>query len=333
MNVLIIGGTKFLGRHIVEAALEQEHHITLFHRGKTNPGLFQGVETILGDRENEEDLQKLADREWDAVIDTCGYHPSTVAKSLDVLSHAAKYLFISTISVYKDLTAKDGLTEEGETLTLSAEEIARAEESEGFVPQNYGPLKRHCEMKVLKKNDEKNVIVRPGLIVGPHDPTDRFTYWPSRVADGGEVLAPGRENQRIQFIDVRDLAQWIIHLSGTEQSGIYHANGPEYRLTMERFLDTCAKTLNKEASFTWVSEDFLQKESVKPWMDLPVWIPTEKDFSQDVSKAIGSGLSFRPIEETIADTYQWDVGRGEGKRKAGITKDREKALLEAWKGK
>ncbi|MBX0358537.1 SDR family oxidoreductase [Halobacillus sp. Nhm2S1] len=331
MKLLVIGGTKFLGRHIVESALDEGHEVTLFHRGKTNPGLFEEVTNIFGDREKREDLEKLGEQKWDAVIDTCGYKPSTVSKSLDVLAACTKkYVFISTISVYPDLTAVHNLEETVEPMTLTQEELERAEQTEAFEPALYGPLKAHCEQEVQNRIKDKGIIIRPGLIVGPHDPTDRFTYWPSRIAEGGEVLAPGRKDQQIQFIDVRDLADWMVHLSSTEQTGVFNANGPETKLTMQHLLETCASTLNKEVTLTWVPAQFLIDEGLQPWKDLPVWIPTEKDFSQYVSKAIQCGLEFLPLKETILDTYHWDQQRVDGVKGAGLTRNQEAAVLKKW---
>ncbi|WP_406944311.1 SDR family oxidoreductase [Halobacillus sp. SY10] len=331
MKLLVIGGTKFLGRHIVESALNQGHEVTLFHRGKTNPGLFEDVSNVFGDREKREDLEKLGEQEWDAVIDTCGYKPSTVSKSLDVLAGCTKkYVFISTISVYPDFTSIHHLEETVEPMTLTQEELEQAERTEAFDPSLYGPLKAHCEQEVQSRMKDRGIIIRPGLIVGPHDPTDRFTYWPSRIAEGGEVLAPGRKDQQIQFIDARDLVDWIVQLSATEHTGIFNANGPENKLTMYNFLETCASTLNEEVAFTWVSAQFLTDEGVQPWKDLPVWIPTEQDFSQDVTKAIQCGLKFRPLKETILDTYRWDEQRGNGVRGAGLTRDQEATVLKKW---
>ncbi|MBN9653494.1 NAD-dependent epimerase/dehydratase family protein [Halobacillus sp. GSS1] len=331
MKLLIIGGTKFLGRHIVESALSDNHEVTIFHRGKTNPGLFEEVTNIYGDRENLEDLEKLADQNWDAVIDTCGYKPSTVSRSLDVLSgFTKKYVFISTISVYPDFTDVPDLEETAERMILTKEELEQAERKETFDPSLYGPLKAHCEQEVQTRMEDKSIIIRPGLIVGPHDPTDRFTYWPSRVAAGGEVLAPGRKDQQIQFIDARDLAEWIVHLSKTEHTGIFNANGPDNKLTIQKFLETCASTLNEAVTFTWIPAPFLTEEGIQPWKDLPVWIPTDKDFSQDASKAIQCGLKFRPLKETILDTYHWDQHRSNEDRGAGITREQESDVLKKW---
>lgn len=315
----------------MESALKEGHEVALFHRGKTNPGLFDDVTYIYGDREEREDLQKLGDQEWDAVIDTCGYKPSTVSKSLDALNGCTKkYVFISTISVYPDFTSVQNLDESEEPMTLTDEGLEKAERLKEFDPSLYGPLKTHCEQEVQQQMKEKSIIIRPGLIVGPYDPTDRFTYWPTRIAEGGEVLAPGRKNQQVQFIDVRDLAEWVVNLSATAHSGVFNANGPDYKLTMKDFLESCASSLNEEVTFRWVPAEFLMDEGVKPWMDLPVWIPTEDDFSQDVSKAIKSGLKFRPIHETIIDTYQWDNWRTNEERNAGLTKEREKEILKKW---
>lgn len=333
MKLLIIGGSQFLGRHIVNVAMDKGHEVTLFNRGKTNPNLHKNVEVIRGDREVQRDVEKLKEGKWDAVIDTCGYTPNTVAKSLGVLSdRAAHYVFISTVSIYKNLLNEEGLTEEAEAMTLSPEEIEKITSgTSGRVNGGYyGPLKYHCEEEVKHAFSDRYTVIRPGLIVGPHDPTDRFTYWPSRVAKGGDVLAPEPKEKSVQVIDVRDLAEWAIHVSEDKVVGTYNASGPGTELTMESYLESCRSTLNEEAILNWLPNEWLA-ERVQPWVEIPLWIGQAKGFGVDSSRAIEQGLHYRPIEETIRDTYDWDSTRNEVERKAGLSEQKERNLIKEMK--
>ena len=326
MNILIIGGTKFLGRHLVESALARGHAVTLFNRGKTNPNLFPQVETILGDREY--DLDKLAGHEWDAVIDVAGYFPRIVRLSATGLREAGsvgRYVFISSISVYADVS-KVGIDE--------SHPVGRIEDEtmEEITGESYGPLKALCEKAVQEIYGERALVVRPGLIVGPNDPTDRFTYWPVRVAQGGEVLAPERPDVPVQIVDVRDISEFIIHLIEENASGVYNATGPDYALTFGRMLETCKQVSGSDADIRWASVEFLNQNNVAPWSDLPVWIPDtaeEAGFSRfDVSKAIQAGLTFRPLEEIVRDTIDWAKTRpAEYEWRAGLKPEREQELL------
>jgi 2'-hydroxyisoflavone reductase len=217
MNLLILGGTAFLGRHIVESALVQGHTVTLFNRGRTNPDLFPQVETIMGDR--KESLDALGRRQWDVVIDTSGYHPNDVCASATWLaSHVGRYIFISTISVYADFS-QPGIDENAPIARLDDPATATLSN------ETYGPLKSHCEDVVLEIYGPRSLIIRPGLIVGPHDPTDRFTYWPVRAARGGEILAPEGPQLPVQYIDARDLAACSAHRpNGEAVGGVMRAN-------------------------------------------------------------------------------------------------------------
>ncbi|HEY3475628.1 MAG TPA: NAD-dependent epimerase/dehydratase family protein, partial [Anaerolineales bacterium] len=230
MRILIIGGTHFLGRQLVESALARSHDVTLFNRGKSNPGLFPQLETIIGDR--EKDVEKLKDRIWDAVIDTSGYFPRIVRLSAEVLEPTvSRYVFISSISVY-DNFSKVGINEMDPVGKIENETV------EEITGETYGPLKALCEQTVQDIFGlDRTLIVRPGLIVGPHDPTDRFTYWPVRVARGGDVLAPEKPEAAIQIIDVRDLSDFIIKLIQDNAFGVYNATGPDYELTLGRLLE------------------------------------------------------------------------------------------------
>jgi 2'-hydroxyisoflavone reductase len=324
MKILILGGTKFLGRHLVDAALAAGHEVTLFNRGKTNPALFSNIETILGDR--EQDIVKLTGREWDAVIDVAGYLPRVVRISAEALKGSVKkYVFISSISVYPEFK-KVGINEDDPVGKLDDESI---EEING---ETYGPLKALCEKTVQNIYGDQALIVRPGLIVGPYDPTDRFTYWPMRVKRGGDMITPDKPQTPIQIIDVRDLSEFIVKLIVDDASGIYNATGPEHELMIGEFLDTCKLVSGSMATFHWASAEFLKEHEVAPWSDMPVWIPdTEEDagFSRvDISRAIHAGLQFRPLEDTVRDTIAWAGQRPEDHGwRAGLNPTKEQILL------
>ena len=324
MNILILGGTRFLGRHLVDAALSRGHTVTLFNRGKSNPGLFPQVETILGDRET--DLDKLSGRSWDALIDTCGYVPRIVNISAQTLKAAVgRYVFISSISVYSD-TSKVGMDETGPLGTLADQSL------EEITGESYGPLKVLCENTIQTVFSDRALVIRPGLIVGPYDPTDRFTYWPVRVARGGDVLAPEGPEVPVQIIDGRDLAEFTINLVEQKASGVYNATGPDYELSLGRLLAVCKKVSGSSANFKWAPVDFLAKNKVEPWSDLPVWIPdtpADAGFSRvNISKAIAAGLTFRELDQTIRDTLTWANTRPESYTlRAGLPPERESELL------
>jgi 2'-hydroxyisoflavone reductase len=331
MNILILGGTKFLGRHIVDSALERGHSVTLFNRGKTNPGLFPSVETVLGDREH--DIAKLAGREWDAVVDVAGYLPRIVRLSASGLERSVgRYVFISSISVYPDSSLhKVGIDESDPVGKLEDETV------EEITGETYGPLKALCEKTVMDLYGERGLIIRPGLIVGPNDPTDRFTYWPVRVARGGDVLAPERPEVPVQIVDVRDLSAFIVQLIEKNASGIYNATGPEYELTFGTMLETCKTVSGSDARFHWASAEFLKSHNIVEWSDMPVWVPDNEDsrgFSRvDVSKAIRDGLTFRPLEDTVRDTLAWANTRPTDHAwRAGLTKEKEDEALAALAG-
>jgi 2'-hydroxyisoflavone reductase len=327
MNILIIGGTKFLGRHLVESALARGHEVTLFNRGKTNPGLFPQVETILGDREH--DIEKLNGRAWDAVIDVAGYYPRIVRLSATGLERGVgRYVFISSISVYPDsILNKIGIDENDPVGKIEDETI------EEITGESYGPLKALCEKAARDIfGDERTLIIRPGLIVGPNDPTDRFTYWPMRVARGGEVLTPEKPVVPVQIVDVRDLSDFIIQLIEEKASGIYNATGPAYELTLGAMLEACKQVSGSNATFTWASVEFLKQNNVAEWSDMPTWIPDNAEsagFSRvDVSKAIKAGLKFRPLEDTVRDTIAWANTRpADHEWRAGLKAEREQELL------
>jgi 2'-hydroxyisoflavone reductase len=326
MDVLVIGGTRFLGRHFVEAALTAGHRMTLFNRGQSGPELFPDAEHVLGDRDGG--LKALEGRRWDAVLDTCGYVPRVVRGSAELLAPTAgHYTFVSSLSVFPDATPA-GYDETAPVDTIddpSTEEVTN---------ESYGPLKALCEDAVERSFPDRALIVRPGLIVGPHDPTDRFTYWPWRVAKGGEVLAPAPPGYRIQVIDGRDLAAWMLRLIEGGETGVYNATGPAGILTLGELLDACDRVSGSNARTTWVDEGFLQEHGVEPWSDLPVWLPGqayEGFMAADCSKAVAAGLVFRPPTDTIRDTLTWSSSRpADHEMKAGLTPERERELLRAW---
>lgn len=325
MRLLVLGGTVFLGRHLVEAAVGRGHTVTIFNRGQANPDLFPEVEKLRGSRDG--DLIVLQGRRWDAVLDTSGYVPRIVRASAELLADAANhYTFISSISAYADFSKPD-FDESAPVGKLTDESV---EEVNG---DTYGPLKALCEQTVEQAMPGRTLVIRPGLIVGPYDPTDRFTYWPHRVAQGGEVLAPGRPERQIQIIDARDLAEWTLRMVEAEQTGAYHATGPDYALTMGQLLETCKTVSHSDARFAWVSESCLLEAGATPWMELPLWIP-ESDASStgfqraNVSKAISAGLTFRPLAETAQDTLAWDAARPADREwRAGLKPEREQHLL------
>jgi 2'-hydroxyisoflavone reductase len=327
VDVLILGGTGFLGRHLVEAALGEGHRVTLFNRGLSEPDLFPEVEKLEGDRDG--DLSALRGRQWDAVIDTCGYVPRVVRASANVLAGAVDhYTFVSSISVYSDGIAA-GADEEAPVRELPDPTV------EEVTGETYGGLKALCERTAEEEMPGRVMNVRPGLISGPHDPTDRFTYWPRRISAGGEVLAAGRKERPVQYIDVRDLAAWIVGTSEERRTGTYNATGPDYELTMGRLLEECEAVGGAGAELVWVSEDFLEDHRVEPFTELPLWVPREHAamLAVDCSRAIGAGLIFRPLAATIEDVLAFDRARPADRGlAAGLRPEREQELLRAWRG-
>lgn len=331
MKLLILGGTVFLGRALVEVALDKGYELTLFNRGKSNPELFPNVEKLIGDRDG--DLSALDMRRWDAVIDTCGYVPRVVRQSAQYLSGSVDhYTFISSLSVYAD-TSHLGIDESAAVGKLADESV------EEITGETFGPLKALCERVVEDVYPAGALVVRPGLIVGPHDPTDRFTYWPWRVAQGGEVLVPGRPERPIQFIDVRDLAEWIIRSIEDRLVGVYNADSPPGAFTMGSLLDTARGLSQSDARLVWVSEEFLIDHEIEPWSEMPLWLPESSPeyagfFVFESQAAIETGLQFRSVEDTVKTTIDWAMSRPTTHQwKAGITRERETELLQKWSRK
>lgn len=326
MKLLVLGGTRFLGRAIVAAALAAGHEVTLFNRGQSNADLYPDLEQLRGDRDGG--LAPLQGRRWDAVVDTCGYVPRVARASAELLATAVNhYTFISTISVYADFTTI-GINEQSPLGTMADETV------EEITGETYGPLKVLCEQAVDEAMGMRSLHVRCGLIVGPHDPTDRFTYWPVRVARGGSVLAPGNPDQTVQFIDVRDVAEWTIRATEQRLTGPYNVTGPDDPLTMQTLLQTCRQVSQSDAHFTWVDEKFLLEAGLTPYADLPLWVPAEMVGFGTVNctQAMAMGLGIRPLTTTIRDTLSWHATRPDDHQwRAGLTAERETELLSAWR--
>jgi len=314
MKVLVFGGTKFLGRGVVDAALAGGHEVTLFNRGQTNPGLYPQVEKIQGDLKG--DLSAIEGRTWNAAIDLDPTQLPRFTRRRAEAVDVDHYVFVSTISVYSD-TAKP-IDEESPLFDPPDPE------PEEFDPEQYGGLKVGSERVVQEVFGERAAVARAGLIVGPHDPTERFTYWPRRLAEGGRVLAPGDPSQPVQLIDARDLGAFLVHLAEQHVGGVFNATGPAEPLTLG---DTLAR-IDSAADLAWVGDQTLLDACVGPWMELPLWLPGEEYaglLRADISRALAAGLTFRPIEETARDTLAWSVEAGE--QRATLTREREREIL------
>jgi len=322
MKLLVLGGTRFLGRHLVAAALARGHAVTLFNRGRTAPGLFAGIEELRGDRDS--DLASLRGRSWDAVIDTCGYLPRVVRRSAQALQDAiGRYLFVSSVSVYDDARVA-GQDEDAPRAQLP---VPHCED----ISSHYGALKAACEDEVLAAFGGRAIVLRPGLIVGPFDPTGRFTYWVKRVVRGGAVLAPAAPDYPVQFIDVRDLAAWALDLIASGRAGVFNASGPAAPLTFGAFLDECRRALGARAEFVWPDAAFLVRRGVAPWTQLPLYAGDDGRGLCQVSlaRALANGLRLRPAGQTCADTARW-AGNSPLPDGVGLSPDREAELLRAW---
>lgn len=335
MKILIIGGTRFLGRHLVTAALDRGHHITLFNRG--NYSIQADVETIEGDRHTE--VYKLKGRQWDAVVDTSGHLPRAVRSAAEALAGSVnRYVFVSSQNAYANVSIPD-IAEDYPLGTLTDEQLnqANAIDTKGQPSYGalYGGLKALCEQAAEEIMPNRVLIVRAGLIVGPYDYSDRFTYWVVRVASGGEVLVPGRPARFIQYIDARDLAEWTIEMIERNAAGAYNTHGRPNTLTMQGLLDECKNVSHSDAQFVWASEEFLLEQQVAAWSEMPLWLPEDaaphlKGFMFiSPRKAIAEGLTFRPLSDTIRDTLVWyQAHHANETLKAGLNSDKERALLD-----
>jgi 2'-hydroxyisoflavone reductase len=319
MKLLVLGGTQFLGRAAVEAAIERGHGVTLFNRGQTNPELFPEVEKLRGDRATD----PIPSGAWDGVIDTSGFLPGVVRASAEALRDSVqRYLFVSSISVYASFT--EGPKEDSKRAKLGNMPIDQ------MLPayENYGALKALCEDVVTEVFGERALIVRPGLIVGPHDPTGRFTYWPHRIARGGQFVVPAPSEEQIQFVDVRDLGAWLVDLLARGDSGAFNATHPN--VSWRELVDSCLRVTGSGGEPVWIDRDWLAERRVGQWMELPLWLHDADSLGMlraNVSRAVAAGLTFRPLDETVSGTLEL----AETTQNAGLTPERERALLEAWR--
>ena len=315
MKILVIGGTSFVGRHIVEALLEKEHEVVLFNRGKSNPHLFPQLQKILGDR--RKDAEKLAIEKWDAVIDSSAYTPADLKPVLKNLK-TNHYIFISTISVYDDF--KNGPVQESGSLFKT--EVTEDE----VTGSTYGPLKVMCENYIEKNLSDKALILRPGIVVGPYDPTDRFTYWVMKLNGKGPVLVPGSKERKIQWVDARDLAEFTVLQMENKTTGVYNVAADA--VSMEELV----RTLNGgEADCVWADDHFLLEQGMKAF-ELPFWIPFSAEFPEgfllvDNEKAKSAGLGMRSVKQSAQDTLEWAQKEGLSRLKTGISENRERELL------
>jgi 2'-hydroxyisoflavone reductase len=332
LQLLILGGTIFLGPALVEAAQKRGHRVTLFNRGKHNADLFPELEKLRGDRNPDEGdgLKALVGRKWDAVLDDCGYYPRHVKASAELLGPNVKhYVFVSSISCYAE-NKVEGADESAALATLDDPAVETM--GEGYA--NYGGLKALCEQAAEAAMPGRVANVRPGFIVGPRDQSGRFAYWPVRVERGGEVLAPGATSDPIQVIDVRDLAEWMLHLAEQHITGVFNACGPRTRMSMREVLDACKQVAKSDARFTWVPAEFLGKQT---GVDPPIWVPHEGDskgfHTWSNARAVNAGLKFRTIADTAGATLEWWKAQPEDRReklRGGMSAEKEAELLAAW---
>lgn len=315
MNILIIGGTSFVGRHIVEAAMQSSHQVTLFNRGVSNPDAFPGLHHISGDR--RKDAGKLSGQAWDAVIDTCAYSPADLAPVLENIE-TELYAFVSTISVYSNYSS-GAPTETSAVL----DSLPHSDEVTG---ESYGPLKVQAEKMVMEAFGSHALIVRPSIVAGPHDPTDRFTYWASKLARSGEALIPGGKGRKVQWIDARDLASFVIRQVEERGNGIFNVAADA--LEMEAFASAVG---TGDADAVWIDDSFLLKQGIEPF-DIPLWIPVSKEHPEGFiavrnSKAKRAGLQCRSASETAEDIREWLRTQGDRQLKAGISREKELELI------
>lgn len=340
MKILILGGTRFLGKALVEEALKRGHEITLFNRGNHKEA-FPEVEQLIGDRDS--DVSVLKGRKWDVVMDTCGFVPHQIKNIASVLGNSVPhYTYISSISVYNDRISPHITETYPLTSNMPSADIMKNIENGKISPyEHYGALKVLCEKEAEKQWPGCVLQIRAGLLVGPYDYTDRLPYWIQRVARGGRVLVPGRSDRPVQLIDVKDLATWVFDMAENRKAGTFNVTGPRNELTIKELLNTCKMVTNNETEFIWADESFLSDYQVQPWTEMPLWAPKhfplegEKEpwkgtFLINIEKAVNAGLSFRPLEETIHDVYQWIKESKYTVQKAGISLEKEQELLEAW---
>jgi len=343
LNILILGGTGFTGPEQVDYAIARGHRVTLFNRGKTRPGVFKGkvAEELVGDL--NDDTSALEGKKFDVVIDNPTTYPAWVRNAAKYLKGNTKhYMFISTTSVYSDQSVV-GIDEQSPTTPMPAD-LDPYTLVPAHAGQYYGALKTRAEKEVETHYPGINTIIRPCLIVGPLDRTDRFTYWPARIDQGGEVLAPDKPDDPCQFIDSRDLAEFMIRMAEAREFGLYNAIGPEKPLTIAEMLYGVKAITTAGAQFTWVPWEFLQTQNVRPWRNMTVWQPpygrTAGYQRRNSAKSIAKGLTFRPLAVTAKDTLDWHKTRPQKEQDAtlngeinGLAMSREKEVLAAWKAK
>jgi 2'-hydroxyisoflavone reductase len=332
LTILFLGGTGFLGPHTVRHALERGHDVTLFNRGRTNTDLFPELETIIGNRDPGIDagLEGLKGRKWDAVIDTSGYVPRIARASSELLAGSVgQYLFVSTICQY------DNWAEGGTGGTEVRPRATLDDPATEDVRTHYCALKAYCERAVEEVMPGRVTQIRPGLIVGPRDGTDRFTYWPVRIDRGGEVLAPGKPSDPTQYIDVRDLARFMVHCLEHELTNTY--NAVRNPMPFGDLLSACTSTIASGAELTWVPAGFLAKHDVQPWRDVPAWADADSTMAGALTwsadRALAAGLTISPIEDTVRDTLAWFESLPQERRdslRAGLNAEKEAAVLAAW---
>lgn len=328
MDILVIGGTRFYGRAFTELALSKGHNVTVFHRGQSGSEHFEGAKRVIGDR--HEDLEKLGDGSWDAVLDTCGMLPGSVTQAAEYLKDKVKhYLYVSSISVYADST-EINRTEDAELQAHPEDEPV-----DEMKMENYGSLKVLCEQAAEAVMPGRVTQIRPGLIVGPHDASNRFTYWANRVRKGGDVLVPGDGSSIVQIIDARDLADFTLNVIENQTIGTFHVTGPQEPHQLKEIIETAKEVSTSDANFVYVDEQWLVENEVGPWMELPLWLPSEEGkamMNVDIQGALDAGLSIRPLEETIRDTLSWydDINGDEKEWAAGMNPEKEAELLQKW---
>lgn len=336
MRLLVLGGTGFIGPHLVRYALERGHKLTLFNRGERRIAWPGKVEELVGDR-NAGDLKALAGRDFDACIDIPTTLPMWVRDAGRLLQgHVGHYVYISSISAYASDATPDAdesapvATYRGKDAMAETQATLKAD-----MGNLYGPLKATSEREAQRWFPNATTVIRPGLIAGPGDETDRWTYWPVRLARGGDVLAPGDGNDPVQYIDVRDLAVWAVHVLENRTLGTYNATGPADTLTMRALLEGIRAATSAKANFVWAPTPFLEKHAVAPWSDMPVWLPGQGDTAgfarRSNAKARAAGLTFRPVAQTAVDTLQWfreQAPERQAQLKAGLTPEREAQLLQ-----
>ena len=333
LKILFLGGTGFLGPHTVQYAIDRGHEVTLFNRGNSTENLFPQLEKLVGNRDPDIDagLSALKGRRWDCVIDTSSYVPRIAGASAELLaSQCDQYLMVSTISVYSAFS-QVGMKEDAAVGTLEDPTVEKVDGA------TYGPLKAYSEAAVSQHFGNRTTIVRPGLIVGPRDRTDRYTYWPVRASRGGDMLCPGDGSDKVQYIDVRDLAEFMVRCVEEKTMGIYNATSDSSMETTKDMIDTCVEITDGKANPVWADTDFLTEQGVRPWADMPVWIPNAGEMGGltqvDVSAAVAAGMKIRDRKVTAMDTLSWFQTLDEERQKttrAGIKMEREQEVLAEW---